>query len=481
MTTAAPAGKDRLDPALRKTMGITFFGLVAVYLDATVVNVAIDAVSRELRSPVTTVQWVSTGYLLALGMVVPFSGWSVARFGAKRMWLFSLTVFLLGSVLSGAAWSIESLIAFRILQGVGGGLMTPIVQVLIVQAAGKERMGRVIATLGLPAVAVPILGPSLGGLILSNASWRWIFFLNVPLCLASLVLAWRGLADTPPAGRGRLDVVGLFLLPPGAAAILYGLSRVAVLGGFGHPSVIIWLAAGVALLTIFALHAVRTDEPLVDVRLFRVRSFAVACGMLFLMGLSLYGAMLLLPLFYQQAENRSPAMAGLLLFPQGVGSLIARGPVARLIDRFGAKPMAIFGLASAAMGLIAYTQVGSYRNPVLLGVSLVFLGMGISTGVTSVTAGAYYDLSRADVPHATSASRIVQQVGYSFGTAVLAVILENRMRTSTGNTYAAFGDTFWWLFGFVAVGFIPALMLPRIKKRQPQPRSPQSEPSAATA
>jgi EmrB/QacA subfamily drug resistance transporter len=478
MSDRSPSG--RLDPELRKTMGITFIGLIAVYLDATIVNVAINTLSRELHATVNTIQWVSTAYLLALGMVVPLSGWLVSRFGAKRMWMFSLAVFLLGSVLSGAAWSIGSLIAFRVLQGVGGGLMTPILQTLIVQAAGREQIGRVIATLGLPAVAVPILGPAVGGLILTNASWRWIFFINVPLCLVGLVLAWRGLADTPPAGRRGLDVVGLVLLPPALAAILYGLSRVGGPGGFGQPMVIVLMVIGLVLLALFAVHAVRTAEPLVDVHLFRFRSFAVSCGLLFLMGLSLYGAMLLLPLYYQQAQRHTAVIAGLLLIPQGIGSLIARGWVAGLIDRVGARPMALVGTVLAAIGLVSYTQVGIHHNAILLGVSLVFVGTGISTGVTAVTAGAYQGLGRSDIPHATSASRIVQQVGYSFGTAVLAVILQRQVAVHAGTgdagLSAAFGDTFWWLLGFLVVAFLGCLLLPGPQRA---PATPPTSPEEA--
>ncbi len=196
----------------------TLVGALAPLFDTTIVNVAVDTLGRDLHTSVTAIQWVVTGYLLALGMVIPLSGWSVARFGGKRMWMLGVALFLVGSVLSGAAWNISSLIAFRVLQGIGGGLMMPIVQTLIVQAAGGRRLGRLMAVVTTPALVGPILGPVLGGMIVGNLSWRWIFYFNVPICVAAPVLAWRGLPTVPPHGKQRLDVLGLILLPPALAS-----------------------------------------------------------------------------------------------------------------------------------------------------------------------------------------------------------------------------------------------------------------------
>lgn len=227
-----------LEPELRRLMWILIIGTSAALLDTTVVNVAIDTMRQSLNVPVSMIQWVNTGYLLALGMVIPLTTWAVGRFGAKRMWLFSLAVFLLGSVLSGLSWDIGSLIAFRILQGVGGGLLVPIMQTLLVQAAGPQRIGRVMAVVGMPAMIVPILGPFVGGLIISNLSWRWIFYINVPICLIAMYLAWRGLPRSTARSSKPLDVRGLLLLSPALAALLFGLSQISGHGGFGRLQVL---------------------------------------------------------------------------------------------------------------------------------------------------------------------------------------------------------------------------------------------------
>ena len=214
---------------------ILLVGAMAALLDTTIVNVAIQTIGRDLHAPLGTVQWVMTGYLLSYGMVIPLSGWALARFGGRATWLTALSVFLAASVAAGAAWNIGSLIAFRVVQGIGGGLLVPVLTTLLVQAAGGRPLGKLMATVSLPAVLVPILGPVAGGLIVSNLSWRWIFYVNVPICLTALVLAWRGMSPSRgTAAAPRLDVAGLALLSPAVALMLYGLAQVSGDGGFAH-------------------------------------------------------------------------------------------------------------------------------------------------------------------------------------------------------------------------------------------------------
>ncbi|MFF9351710.1 DHA2 family efflux MFS transporter permease subunit [Streptomyces sp. NPDC014734] len=478
MTSASE--KDKLDPALRKLMGILIIGIIAVLLDTTIVNVAINTLRQELNVSVSTIQWVNTGYLLALGMVIPLTAWTVARFGAKRMWLFSLTLFLVGSVLSGMAWDINSLIGFRVLQGIGGGLMFPILQTLLLQAAGAQRVGRLMAVVGMPAVVVPILGPVAGGLIISNASWRWIFLINIPICLIGLVLAWRGLPESPGRSKSGLDVLGLVLLSPALAGMLYGLSQVGARGGFAHASVIVPVAAGLILLAAFIRHALRSDEPVVDVRLFQLRSFTGSGVLLFISGLSLYGVMMLLPLYYQQVGGHSALKTGLLLVPQGVGSLLTRGPAGRLTDKLGPRPVVLVGMTLTVLGIAAYTQAAHSPNFVVLSASLVVLGAGLGAATVSVMTAAFQGLQPGQIPHASSATRILQQVGGSFGTAVLAVILQWQLSGHTQDAAgraAAFGNTFWWVLGFAAVSVAPAMLLPH-RARRPQPQG--AVPAEAT-
>src|SRR5690242_6623514 len=206
---------------LRRLAVAITFGAFMVALDMTMVNVALRTLQRDFHASVTTIQWVSTGYLLALAMVIPVTGWAVDRFGARNSWVAALLFFISGSILCGLAWSSTSLIAFRVLQGVGGGMLLPLAQTILAQAAGPRRLGRVMAAVGVPAMLGPVLGPVLGGVIVTNSTWRLMFYLNVPVCLAAVLLAYRvAMPQTRAANAAKLDAAGLALLSPGVAALI---------------------------------------------------------------------------------------------------------------------------------------------------------------------------------------------------------------------------------------------------------------------
>src|SRR3954463_14286592 len=227
-----PTEPQGLDRALLRLASVVVLGTIMSILDTTIVNVAIETLGKDLGSSLSSIQWVSTGYLLALATVIPLTGWAMDRFGGRRMWMLSVALFLVGSTLCGLAWSTESLIVFRVLQGFGGGMILPVGQAILAQAAGPERMGRIMAVIGVPTLLGPILGPVIGGLIVDNFSWRWIFFVNVPVGAVALVLAARILpAADARRTRPTLDLTGLLLLSPGLAALVYGLSEFGIEGG----------------------------------------------------------------------------------------------------------------------------------------------------------------------------------------------------------------------------------------------------------
>jgi EmrB/QacA subfamily drug resistance transporter len=464
--STATTAEARIDPALRGLIWVLVLGALAPALDTTIVSVALDTLGRALHTSIATSQWTITGYLLAMGMAMPVTGWLAERFGGKRMWLCSLTVFLVGSALSGAAWNAGSLIVFRVIQGVGAGLMMPIVTTLLVQAAGPKRLGGMMAIAMLPIVVVPIFGPVVGGLIINNLSWRWIFYVNVPVCLTAMVLAWRAMpASTPAQHKHPLDVLGLALLSPGLALLIYGLSRATGHGGFGGTAALAPLTAGLGLTAAFVIHAMhRRQRPLINLSVLRVPSYAASVSVLFLAGLSVYGPLLLLALYYQQVQGRSALVTGLLLAPQGIGSLLPRGIAGTLTDRIGPRPVVLTGLALAALGTLAFTQAGPTTNQWLLAGSLFVRGAGLAPVTIAVMAGAFRGIPPAEVPDASSTTRIVQQVGGSFGAAVLAVILAHQLLSRGAATAAAaghaFNTAFWWAIGLGLLAFIPALLLP---------------------
>ena len=473
-------GITGLDPHLKRLALVVVIGTIMSILDTTIVNVAIATLARDFRAPLSSVQWVSTGYLLALATVIPLTGWAVEHFGAKRMWIISLALFLVGSALSGAAWSIQSLIVFRVLQGLGGGMIMPIGQSIMASAAGPQRMGRVMSVLGVPMLLGPVLGPVLGGLIVDTVSWRWIFYVNIPIGIVAIVLALRILPGHERlTAAHKLDVVGFLLLSPGLALLVYGLAQ----AGQGSPlSVWLPMVVGAAMIAGFVLHALRTKiTPLIDVLLFRNRSFASSALTTFLFGGALFGGMLLLPLYYQVVRGQSALSAGLLMAPQGIGAAVVMPLAGRLTDRYGAGRIVPGGLLVAVLGTLLYTQLGAHTSFALLAVSLFVRGIGFGFVMMPAISAAYQTLSRVEVPRASTAINIVQRVGGSIGTALVAVVLDHQIVTQihglagglSGVSTAplaervrfvqplasAFGHTFWWVVGMTVVALVPALLM----------------------
>lgn len=463
---------NKLDPALVRMVVILLVGTLAPLFDTTIMNVAIDTLGQALHASVSTIQWVMTSYLLALGMVIPVTGWAVERFGGKKVWLFALVLFLAGSVLSSLSWNIGSLIAFRVIQGIGGGFMMPVMQTMIVKRAGERKLGKLMAVAGLPMLLGPILGPVLGGMIVEYLSWRWIFFVNIPICLAAFIWAWLGLPEDKDMKPGRhLDVTGLVLISPALVLVIYGLAQVSSQHGFNHSGVLVPLVIGVVLLLAFVVYALKkAAAAIIDLRLFRVRSFTASSVILFLSGLSTYGAMLLLPLYYQQVRGEGVLVAGLLLAPQGIGMLLTRSLAGKLTDQIGPRPVILAGTLLTVLGTWPFALAGAHTHYYLLEAALIVRGAGLGAVFLPVMAASYQGLKKEQIPHASTATRIIQQIGGAFGASVLAIILQNQLTGQQAadaiGRAAAFDHTFWWSLAFTVVGLIPAALLPRRKNAE---------------
>jgi EmrB/QacA subfamily drug resistance transporter len=457
-------------------------GSIMAILDTTIVAVALDTLGRDFHVPVSTIQWVTTGYLLSLAVVIPVTGWAMDRFGAKLMWMLSLSLFIGGSCLCGAAWSANSLIVFRVLQGLGGGMILPIGQSMLAREAGPQRIGRVMSVIGLPTVLGPILGPVLGGLIVSNFSWRWIFYINVPIGIATLLLSSKFLSGHEEKIRHSFDGWGFALLSPGLAALVYSLSEVGITGRFTSTPVLVSFVLGLALTVGFVVHALRVRNPLLDLRLFKHRNFAISNVCMFIMGATLYGSMFLLPLYYQIARGQSPWQAGLLMAPQGVGAALLMRKSGTITDRVGPRRVVPVGVVIMALATIPFAFVTSTTSQALLAGALFVRGLGLGLSMMPIMSAAYFDLAHADVPRASTTLNIVRQIGASVATAAFAVILQ---RGIVENTHAhsasdsallsqtaklppaiaedvarAFAHTFWWTVATICIAFIPTLFLP---------------------
>jgi EmrB/QacA subfamily drug resistance transporter len=404
-------------------------------------------------------------------MTIPITGWAVRRFGSRTLWLTSLGLFIAGSVLCGLAWSPLSLIAFRVLQGIGGGLLMPVGQTMLARAAGPERMGRVMAVVSIPAMLAPALGPVFGGWLLHEVSWRWMFFINVPVCAVALAMAVRLLPPDPAEGRGdaRLDVLGLALLSPGLAALVYGLSQAGGTGNLGNARVLVGLVAGAVLLAAFAVHALRRRErALVDLRLFADRGFGMASAALFFYCVAMFGVMILLPLYDQIVRGGDTLDAGVLIAPLGAGAILTMLIAGRLTDRVGARVPAVAGVLLVLAGTAWLTTADAHTGRALLLATVFVIGLGHGLVTPSIMAAAYVRLPRTAIPAATTGATIVVRVGAALGAAVLAIVLQLRspsadaLLTASGDRLApAFAGSFWCAFAIAAVAVLPALLLPR--------------------
>jgi EmrB/QacA subfamily drug resistance transporter len=462
----APA-REKIEPHVWLISGVVIVGMVMSILDTTIVNVALDTLGRDLHSPISQVQWVVTGYLLALAAVIPVSGWAARRWGARRVYLISLVLFTLGSAACGLADSLESLVFFRVLQGIGGGMIMPLAQLIMAQVAGPRRMGRVMGIVSMPAMLAPILGPVVGGAILQGLPWSWIFFVNVPIGVVAFALASRLLPHTDSGEAGPLDVLGLILLPTGGAALVFGVSE---LGSGAAPgdAVVVWpCLAGILLGIAFALHALRLPRPLLDVRLYANRVFAGASLTTFGVGAALFGAMILVPLYYQRVRGQSVIDTGLLTGPQGIGALVAMPLAGRATERLGGGRVAIFGVSLLALSTIPLTFVGDSTSMLLISLVLVVRGVSIGFSFMPAMTAAFAAMRPDQLSDATPQLNVVMRLGGTIGTAVLAVVLERTGAHSHDPAVlaGAYDNAYWWAFGIAVLSLIPCLLLLRAERR----------------
>ena len=499
-TPPTDAGDDKLDRGVLMIASVVVLGAIMSILDVTVVNVAINTLAREFDTPLSTIQWVATGYTLALATVIPLTGWAADRFGTKRLYLTSISLFVMGSMLSGLAWSATSLIGFRVLQGFGGGMLMPLGMTILTQAAGPHRVGRVMAIIGVPMLLGPIFGPILGGWLVDDFSWRWIFFINLPIGIAALIMSQRILARDVPQPGHRLDWLGFGLLSPGLALLIYGLAETSGDGGFSRWQVIGPGLVGLAMLAAFVVHGLRTTDALIDLRLFANRVFTASSITLILVIIAVFGGMLLLPLYLQVVRGESAMATGLLLAPQGFGAMLAMPIAGRLTDRTGVGRIVPVGLVIVALSFLGLTQLEADTSYWLLSAELFLMGLGMGATMMPTFSGAMQTLRHAAIARASTTLNINQQVGASIGTAVLSVLLTHELTSrlpaggggGIGQTLPpgvrervaplmaeAFGATFWYALGLVVVAFVVAVVL--LPKQRPEPLDDPAADAGAAA
>jgi EmrB/QacA subfamily drug resistance transporter len=462
---------DRLAAGVWKVVCVAAIGSFMAQLDATVVNVSLASLAADLHVGLSAIQWVTSGYLLALALMLPLNGWLVDRIGAKALYLWCFAAFTLSSTLCGLAWSANSLIAFRILQGMSGGLLAPMAQMMIARAAGKQ-MAQAVSVAALPVLLAPLLGPVIAGAILQFASWRWLFLVNLPVGVLALALAAAFLPDDREETRPRgLDLLGLALLSPGLVLFLYGSDHL------GERIGVVALAVSIIMFALFYRTArAKGDAALIDLRLLEGKAFSASIAAMFMVNGIAFAGQMLIPIYLVRACGLSPSRTGWLLAPLGLGMMCTYPFMGRLTKRFGIRKLAACGALLALAGTLPLVFLAQHGLVVtVLAASLFIRGVGVSAiGIPSITSG-YASVARQDLPMATTAMNIVQRLGGPTLTTLCAVFLGWRLSATpdAAATSGAFIAAFSLLCALHALLFLATLRLPWLVPHSgPVPQSP---------
>ncbi|WP_084211512.1 DHA2 family efflux MFS transporter permease subunit [Pseudonocardia acaciae] len=421
------------------SLAVLIVGMFMSVLDVTIVNVAIPAIQKDLGTTLEDVLWVATAYTLTLGVVVPLSSWAGDRFGLTRVYQASLLGFAAGSALCGLAWNLDSLIAFRVLQAVPGGILPVITLTLVYRIVPKEKIGAAMGMYGLGIVFAPAAGPVLGGYLVEHTDWRLIFYINVPVGILGMVAAYGVLPRFPKGPRRRFDVLGFLAVGSGLFAILLAFSK-AEDWGWSSYRVLILITAGLLLLALFVIIELEVEHPLLDVRVFRYWPFTNSLLLLAILQVGLMGVLFYVPVFLQQGQGLTAFEAGLRILPQAlvVGVLM---PVAgKLYDKIGPRWLAVVGMALSAYGtyLLCGVTPAMTEGAVVFWTCVRAVGMGLAM-MPIMTAG-IAGLPPEKVNQGSALNNVARQVSGALGLAVLASIASMRQAQLSADRGALFGQ-----------------------------------------
>jgi EmrB/QacA subfamily drug resistance transporter len=400
-------------------------GGLMVIVDTTATLVTVPAIVADFDSTLPAVQWVTSGYLLGVVAAIPLSGWMANRFGARRVYVTALGVFTLASALTGLAWDVHALVAFRVLQGLAGGLLNPVGQAIGLRAVSRAARGRMMSMLGLPLIIGPVLGPPLAGWLIDTSTWRWVFLVNVPLGLLAMALCLVLLPRQKPdrSSAGEIDALGLALVSLGAVLLVYGCTAVGETGSLSALAVVT-VCAGLVLLAVFCVHSVRIVRPLVDLRLLSHSPLSAGLAVLACFGAAYFGAMSILPIYVQGVRGDDATLAGTLTIPMGLAVGVTLQIATRLVDRIAPRAIVLTGILTALVGvttlLLTTANNASYTH---IAAAAAILGVGAGATLMPAMTVAVRDLENEQTPKGTTLLALVQQLASAVGVAVVATAL----------------------------------------------------------
>ncbi len=445
-------------------------GMFMVILDSTVINVALKDITEEFNSVIPTMRWTITGYTLALAAVIPLAGWLMDRFGAKRIFLITIGLFTMGSALCAIATSPNELILFRIIQGIGGGMVAPIGMAMVFRIAPPEKIGAIMGSLGVPMLLAPAFGPVVAGYILEYATWPWIFIINIPVGVLTLFVGVKYLPNFKRSAVPSLDILGMILAPIAFSMLAFGVSESA--NGWSETKTIVGMSVGTIALILFIIVELRQKNPLLELRVFKSSGFTLGVMTTWVMQFALFGLFTIVPLFLQYAKGYTALETGWIMLPQALASGIMMPISGKLYDKIGARPLGVIGLSIITTGMFLFSTIEISTSVTKVVFCLILMGMGMGISMMAINTHVLQSAPKNLVSRVTSLTTAAQQVVVSFAVAGMTSFLASRIETNTvemqnSNPLPAlvesYGETFL-LATFVAVaGIILAFTLKRPK------------------
>ncbi|WP_232381122.1 MDR family MFS transporter [Paenibacillus tianjinensis] len=490
MTNGNPAAAEQpfsLKAILPPLLAI-IVGMIMVILDGTVVNVAVPKLVEYFNTDLKTVQWAITGYTLALAAVIPLAGYMTDRFGSKQVFVATVAMFVLGSMLCSFAQTSTQLVIFRVIQGLGGGMVAPIGMAMVFRLAPPERRGTIMGMLGIPMLLAPALGPVLSGWLVEYVSWHWIFLINVPIGIVGIILGIKYLPVTEKKGKAHLDVLGIILAPVAFSMLAYGVNE----GGsnsWSATGTIVGLSVGGVALVLFIIVELLHKHPLLELRVFRSSDFSRGILLSWVTQAALFGSMLFVPLYLQQIRNYTPLETGLILLPQALASGIGMPIGGRLFDKIGARPLLFVGLSIISTALFMLSGITTDTSLPLIMLWLFMMGLGMGLSMMPVNTHVLNSAPREWVGRVTPLTAAAQQVVVSFAVAGMTGYLTSQISVHTkeltegGNPLAAavlgFNDVFFLSACIAVAGVVISLILRKPKQLQQKASADGQNPDPA--
>ena len=403
-------------------LAVTTIGSFMSILDTQIVNIALPNILTHFNASLSSGQLIVTAYVMALAVVIPLSGFLGERLGMKRLYMFTLACFVAGSAMCGPAWDVHSLIFFRILQGLGGGMLQPLGMALVFTMITPLERPRFIALLGIPVLLAPLIGPSVGGYMVEYASWRMIFLINVPVGILDILLAYRLLKETPRRTELKLDTPGFIFAAIAFPSLLLGLSRGSDLG-WTSWFVLLLFTVGAASLVLFVIRELNHHDPMLRIRLFALPMFRLSLFTQWLGIFSIFGLNVVIPLYLQRVHELTPAQAGLVLLPMGFVAFATMNLAGRLYNRLGPRPIVVTGLSVLALTTFGWSLVGADTATPILMVLVCGRGLGMGMFGQILQVVSYNAIAADQVSRATSLVNVCQRISTAFATATLTTVL----------------------------------------------------------